>query len=117
MQKIPLLAVPRQSLSFTVDGAYWQLSVYQSISNMCVDWSRNGTVLIQGVRCFIGQPLLPYSNLMTSVYGNFIFDADVDWNNFENSLCNLYYLTRTEWDAFQKSLQDELTNGNVYAAD
>jgi len=117
MQKIPLLAVPRQNLSFTVDGAYWQMSVYQSISHMCCDFTRNGVVLIQGIRCLVGTPLLPYPYMSAPSFGNFLFDSDVDWNHFADNTCNLYYLNQSEWADYQQRTQEGLLSANIYAAD
>lgn len=96
MFQIPLDSVPNQNVSFNVDGAYWQLHVYAAIEHMCVDVYRNGTLLIQGIRCFGGIPLVPYDYLMNG-YGNFIFDSEVDFVNFNNTGCNLYYMNVTEF--------------------
>lgn len=103
MTKIPLIAVPNYKTAFNLDGAYWQLRLYMSISFVCADISRNGVPLINGIRCFSGIPLLPYSYMTSPNYGNFIFDADVDWENFEDS-CNLYYLNSAEFGEYKSTL-------------
>lgn len=100
MNLIPLTAVPNQSVAFNVDGAYWQLRFYQAVDKMYADFSRDGAVLITGVRCFGGIGILPYVHLYLPSYGNFIFDGEVDWNNFGVSL-NLYYLTLDEYKKYQ----------------
>lgn len=100
MFQVPLSPLPNQTIAFNVDGAYWQIHVYQAISQVYADISRNGTILISGVRCFNGIGLLPYKHLYLPNFGNFIFDSDVDWTNFGSS-CSLYYLTNTEYATFQ----------------
>lgn len=105
MYQIPLDSIPNQSVSFNVDGAYWQLHVFAAIENMCVDVYRNGTLLIQGVRCFGGIAVVPYDHLMSG-YGNFIFDNEVDYLNFSNSGCNLYYLNSEEFAEYNNQIEE-----------
>lgn len=100
MLQIPLSALPNQSISFNVDGAYWQLHVYQSKFSMCVDITRDGVSVAYGVRCYVGQPLMQYSYMYSPGFGNFVFDSDVDWENFGVS-CNLFYLSNSEWIELQ----------------
>lgn len=103
MYRVPLALLPNQSVSFNVDGAYWQLKLYQAANQMCADVKRNGTDIILGVRCYSGIPLMPYPHMDQPTFGNFVFDADVDWTDFE-SKCQLFYLTRAEFAAFQLML-------------
>lgn len=103
MQQVPIIATPNQELAFNADGSYWQLSVYQAATHMCADVSRDGNALIQGVRCFVGQPLLPYPYMTSGGYGNLVFDSEPDWNNF-GTTCNLYYLSQVELAQFQELL-------------
>ena len=103
MQLVPLTAGPNQALSFNQDGAFWQLRIYQAIDSICADVSRDGNVLINGVRCFVGQGILPYGYMYPPNFGNFVFDAVPDWNNFGGS-CNLYYLNAAEFAAFQAGM-------------
>ncbi len=100
MYQIPLTTVPNQSISFSVDGAFWTIHLYQSILFMCADISINGTPVATAVRCFGGIPLIQYSYMYEPLYGNFIFDTDGDWTNFDGS-CNLYYLESTEFAQYQ----------------
>ena len=100
MYKVPLTALPKQSIAFNVDGAYWQLTVFQAAVHVCVDISRDGSPVIQGLLCFGGIPLLPYKHMHLPNFGNFVFDADVDWTEFGTS-CNLYYLTLQEFTDYQ----------------
>lgn len=97
MFQIPLSALPNQSISFNVDGAYWQLKLYQAVNSMCADISRDGNPIANGVRCYGGIPLMQYSYMSAPAFGNFVFDADADWTNFGTE-CNLYYLAMSEMD-------------------
>lgn len=100
MFQVPLSPLPNQTIAFNVDGAYWQLHIYQAVTQVYADVSRNGTPLITGVRCFSGIGLLPYKHLHLPNFGNFIFDSDVDWTKFGIST-SLYYLTLPELTAYQ----------------
>lgn len=102
MLRIPLTKVPNQKISFNAGGSYWQLSIYSLINNMGCDVSRNGNVLFTGQRLFGGFPVIPYE-YMWKGNGNFIFDGDVDWENFGGSL-NLYYLSDEEMAAYQSAV-------------
>lgn len=104
MFQVPLSQVPNQSIAFNADGAYWQVHIYQSINFMCADIVRNGANVINGVRCFAGIALMPYSYMFSPNFGNLIFDSDVDWNNFA-STCNLYYLNSEEFEEYQATSQ------------
>lgn len=101
MQQIPLNAVPNQDLDIQLDGAYWRIKLYLSMGFVCADVSRDGESLITGVRCFLNQPLLPYSYLYEPLFGNFLFDNDVDWENFNGS-CSLYYLDAEEYREYKE---------------
>jgi hypothetical protein len=101
MYQIPITSVPNQSLSFNVDGAYWQLHIYQSIDNMCADVTLAGANVISGHRCLAGVPLMPYPYMHEPNYGNFVFDNIVDWTDFGIG-CNLYYLDAAEWTEFKQ---------------
>lgn len=103
MQQIPLEALPNQTISFNVDGAYWQLKVYQTIQFMTADIYRNGQPVSTGIRCFGGIPLLQYEYMFLPGFGNFIFDSDADWTNFGTN-CNLYYLNKTELQQFNEDV-------------
>jgi hypothetical protein len=103
MFQVPLTSIPNQSIAFNVDGAYWQVHVYQSISFMCADITRNGQPVITGVRCFGGIALMPYEYMYEPTFGNFIFDSDADWTNF-GLTCNLYYVEQAEFEQFEAML-------------
>lgn len=99
MFQIPLTSVPNQSLSFNLDGAYWKLHIFQAVSLMYMDISRNGEVVISGSRCLGGIPVMPYEHMHLPNFGNFIFDSNADWTLFGNS-CNLFYLTAAEYEEY-----------------
>jgi len=101
MFQIPLSALPNQSISFNLDGAYWQLRVFQAVNSMCADISRDGVPIVTGVRCYGGVALMQYPHMYQPNFGNFIFDSDADWTNFGTS-CNLYYLQCGELEQFSE---------------
>lgn len=100
MNQIPITALPNQTISFNVDGSYWQIHLYQCVNFMCADITRDGAAVVSGVRCFVGIPLMPYPSMYLPNLGNFIFDSEVDWTNFGVS-CNLFYLQQSELIAFE----------------
>jgi hypothetical protein len=110
MQQILLSPVPNQSIAFNIDGAYWQIHVYTSIYFVCVDIVCNGNDVINGARAFAGIPLIPFAYLQAP-FGNFIFDSDADWNNFQTT-CNLYYLTANEFLEYNSTIKETLIYGN-----
>lgn len=103
MKRIPLAKVPRQELSVNLDGAYWRITLYLSLRHVCADIEKNGVMLIRGVRCFVGIPLLPYKHLRSPNFGNFYFDSDVDWQKF-NDECVLYYLDESEVNTLETTV-------------
>lgn len=99
MKTVPLTPIPNQTISFNADDAYWELHVYQAVSRMYMDISRDGVLLIRGVRCFGGVGLLPYKHLYAPDFGNFVFDNDADWNLFGGD-CTLNYLSAGEYQEY-----------------
>lgn len=95
MKIIPLSNLPNQSFSFTVDGAYWEVHIYQAIDHMCTDITRNGESLVFGMRCLEGALLLPFSYLWNPGFGNMVFTTEPDWEKF-GTTCLLYYLNNDE---------------------
>ncbi len=108
MLLIPLIQAPNQSVSFNADNALWSVHVYQTISFVCADISKNGEALINGVRCFGGIPLLQYSYMYNPTFGNFVFDTDADWTEY-GSTCNLYYLSYDELEQFLAAVTAQQT--------
>jgi hypothetical protein len=99
MQQIPLSKVPSQDLSINLDGVYWRINLHLSMQFVCATIVRDGETLISSVRCFVDQPLLPYPYMYEPNFGNFLFDSDVDWENFDGS-CSLYYLNSEEFKQY-----------------
>jgi hypothetical protein len=104
MYKVPLTLVPNQAISFNVDGAFWRVRIFQAINHMCADVYRASQPVILGTRCFSGIPLMPYEYMRAPKFGNFIFDADPDWEKFDGRV-NLFYLNADEWAQY-KTLMD-----------
>ncbi len=106
MYRIPLSSTPNQTISFNVDGAYWQLYIYSAITHMCCDVSRNGQLLITGVRCFGGIPLIPYKHLQ-GAFGNFMFNDQADWELFGAGI-TLTYLSASEFSEYANIVEQRL---------
>jgi hypothetical protein len=107
---IPLTATPNQSLELNLDGAYWELHIFQAVNSLCANVTLNGTPLINGVRCYVGQGLMPYAYMHEPNYGNFVFDASPDWTQFGGNGCNLWYMTTSEYEQFKLMLLTGSTN-------
>lgn len=103
MYQVPLTNLPNQNIAFNIDGAYWQIHVYQSDKYMCADIKIDGAAVASGVRCFGGIPLLQYAYMYLPNLGNFVFDSDADYTNFGTS-CNLFYLSQSELKEFNSLL-------------
>lgn len=102
MKKIPLNATANQSLSFSVDGKFWEIHIFQAIDHMYVDINIDGETMVRGSRCVGGEFLLPYDHLWKESSGNLVFDEEPDWELFEDS-CNLYYMTNAEARQFKEA--------------
>ena len=104
MQDIPLIVVPRQSLSIVLDGNRWGIRVYQSTGVMACDFTLNDEPLITGVRAVPQFQLLPYRYLQHTGGGNFAFITGANgteypwWENFDTS-CTLVYASAAELKA------------------
>ena len=80
MQTIPIQQLPNQSLSVTIDGQRWGLTIKAAVSVMVVDLALNDQPLIYGLRIMPNQPLIPYRYLAT--VGNFLMltvDDQIPW--------------------------------------
>jgi hypothetical protein len=84
MQDVPLEPIPNQTLTLTLDGNRWTLTIKQAVTSMIADISLNDVPLMQGVRFCAGTPLIPYRYLQGS--GNFLLLVDneqlPDWRQF-----------------------------------
>lgn len=118
MQQIPLSKVASQESSFSLDGAFWTIKVYPAINHMVAEISRNGTLLMSGIRCFGGIKLLPYEWMCSGGFGNFYFDEDADWENFgDYGTCNLYYMTADEVATYEATIKEGYASVAYYAGD
>lgn len=70
MRTIPLLRIPNQSLSITVDDARWDIALKSTSTSLIVDLSLDDEIIVLGLRVIPNQPLIPYKYLSTT--GNFI---------------------------------------------
>lgn len=92
MQTIPLRAMPNQSLSFTLDGNRWEVTVKQAVEIMIANVTINDDVIILGAQLLPGTPVLPYPYLMN--FGNLILIVEneqlSDWRRFETDQTLVY---------------------------
>lgn len=95
MMKVPLAIVPNQSLSFPADRNFWEIHVYQAVDTMYMDINIDGKQILSATRCVGGNLLIPYDYLWNPSYGNLVFDAEPDWEEF-GITCNLIYLNNAE---------------------
>ena len=94
---VPLLAIPNQSLSITVDRQRWGITVKAAYGSMVIDLALNDQVVVRGLRIMPNQPLIPYRHLSTA--GNFLMLTDDNllpaWERFETDQ-RLIYATAAE---------------------
>ncbi|VFR32589.1 phage protein [plant metagenome] len=92
-----LIVAANQSISVTLDGVLWDLTIKAARNTMAADVVRDGVTLVQGQRIVAGFPILPYRYL--SLQGNFaILTRDDElpwWEEFGRSQ-SLVYLTPAE---------------------
>lgn len=97
MRDIPLQMVPNQSMSFTVEGARWDVTIKACGSIMAVDVVVDDVPLIQGVRTVAGADVIPFEHLTD--HGNLFFiteDDDLPWWEQFGVTQFLVYLTPQE---------------------
>jgi hypothetical protein len=70
MQRIPISAIPNQEFSILLDGQLYDISLKFTAGVMAISITRDGTILISGLRAISGYILIPYLYLES---GNFIF--------------------------------------------
>lgn len=105
MMQIPLAIIPNQTLSFVADSDLWELHIFQAVSLMYMDIKINGNLILSATRCVGGSLLIPYDYMWKPKYGNLVFDATPDWEQF-GVTCNLLYLSNSEAKTWEG-----LTNG------
>lgn len=76
MRVIPLDPVPNQSMSVTLDGNRWDITLKECNGVMCASLVLNDAAILSGQRLVAGVPFIPYRYLQTS--GNFWILTDSD---------------------------------------
>lgn len=103
MQQIQLAAVPNQSLSFTVDGNLWQITVKQAVTSMVMDITINDIRVISGTRIPGDDFIIPYPYIGTQL-GNLMLTTErsllPDYTQF-GSTQQLFYWTPEEMVALR----------------
>lgn len=97
MRDIALLTVPNQSLSATIDGVLWELTIKVARGTMLADVRRDGVDLVLGQRIVAEYPILPYRYL--SHQGNFAIltrDGELPWWEKFGRSQSLIYLEPSE---------------------
>lgn len=97
MRDIDLLMVPNQSLSATINGVLWELSIKVARGTMLADVRRDGLDLVLGQRIVAEFPILPYRYL--SRQGNFAIltrDGEMPWWEEFGRSQSLIYLEPAE---------------------
>lgn len=95
MRTIPIQQTANQSLTVTLDGNRWSLTIKAANEMMCVDIDLNDTPILRGQRVVAGMPVIPYRRLATN-QGNFMFVTERDespwWERFTVDQ-SLHYVT------------------------
>lgn len=95
---VPTEQIPNQTLSIVLDNDRYQIALLSTGTSTVADISINESVVLQGVRCVGGTPLIPYKYLRPES-GNFIFstpDEEIPyWTNFGITQF-LFYFSATE---------------------
>jgi len=71
---VPLEATPNQSFSIQLDNDRYDIDIKATKTSMVANITKNDELLIEGVRCVGGTPLIPYEYLRDGG-GNFIFST------------------------------------------
>ena len=97
MQIITLKNIPRQRFNVVLEGSSFDISLYAVGDCMYADISKDGSVVVAGVRCMPNFRLIPYRYLEGKA-GNFVFQTDGSYPWYENFSVDqqLYYVTATE---------------------
>jgi len=93
-QRIPLEAIPNQSLTIRLEDRRYEIAFNFAGDIMAADITRDDVVVIQGIRCVAGTPILPYEYLEEES-GNFIFQTEndnlPDYTRFGDTQVLLYF--------------------------
>lgn len=91
---IPLEVIPNQTLSTVLDSDRYDIALRDTGTSMVADFSINEEVIITGLRCVGGTPLIPYEYLRPQS-GNFIFSTPDEqipsWTNFSTTQFLFYF--------------------------
>lgn len=79
MRTIPIQQTANQSLTVTLDGNRWSLTIKAANEMMCVDIDLNDTPILRGQRVVAGMPVIPYRRIAPN-QGNFMFVTERDEN-------------------------------------
>lgn len=95
MRTIPIQQTANQSLTVTLDGNRWSLTIKSANEMMCVDIDLNDTPILRGQRVVAGMPVIPYRRIAPN-QGNFMFVTERDenpwWERFTVDQ-SLHYVT------------------------
>ena len=95
---ITLQPIPNQTLTTTLEGLRYQVTLKAASGIMAVTINRDGQRLFSGLRTVASIPLIPYRYLYPDT-GNFIFDTGSDelpnWQEFGVTQ-TLIYVTAQE---------------------
>lgn len=95
MRTIPIQQTANQSLTVTLDGNRWSLTIKAANEMMCVDIDLNDTPILRGQRVVAGMPVIPYRRIAPN-QGNFMFVTERDenpwWERFTVDQ-SLHYVT------------------------
>ncbi len=98
---VPIDAIPNQSLSIVLDNDRYDIVLKSTQTSTIAYISSNEELLIEGVRCVGGTPLIPYEYLRAGA-GNFIFSTPREqipyYPNFGTDQF-LFYFSASELEA------------------
>jgi len=72
MLYIPIDSLPNQSLTITLDGNVYNITIKETNGCMSIDIERNGTIILQGMRLVANTGIIPYQYLEN---GNFAIET------------------------------------------
>jgi hypothetical protein len=101
MKEIALDTSPNQSLSVTLDGDLYDLTIKETNGTMAITISRNNETILDSVRMVAGTPLIPYSYLEK---GNFMLltnDEEYPYYTQFGITQTLIYASQDELDALR----------------
>lgn len=83
MKDVALAAVPNQQLFIQLEERAYDITVHEAMGSMAISVTRDGEVIVQGMRLTPGTPVFPYPYQEA---GNFLLLTDEealpDWQQF-----------------------------------